>query len=379
MGAAVLNRKEDPQNAGDHKVRATQSDARALKAQGIDSDRVSAWLAQNVPGSTPPFDFALIEGGHSNLTFRVSDSSGRDYVLRRPPLGSVLKTAHDMGREHKIISALATTPVPVPPALAFTDDEAVNGAPFYLMEFVDGLVLNSPEQVDLHLSRDSRHLLGERVAEVLADLHLVNPAAVGLGDLGKTDGYLDRQLRRWSIQWEKSKTRELAEMEETHALLVAAKPEQRYTGIVHGDYRLGNMISREDGSVAAVLDWELCTLGDTLADVGYLLNNWSEPEDDEIRGTGVGPTFAPGFPSRDHLLALYVERTGYQVENVGYYCAFQMWRLAAICEGVYARFKKGAMGDQSYDDEPDKSRRVRRGRAGRGGRPSGSAARPRRG
>ena len=319
---------------------------------GIDAEHVTGWLAENVSGASPPFEFELIVGGHSNLTFKVNDSAGQKFVLRRPPLGAVLETAHDMGREHKIISGLRDTAVPVPSALGFCPEDEVNGAPFYVMGFVEGAVLNGPEAAERWVpDRDARQRLGLQLADVLAALHQVKPHEVGLGDLGKTDGYLDRQLRRWSIQWEKSKTRELPAMEETHELLVAARPEQRYTGIVHGDYRLGNMLSRSEGSVAAVLDWELCTLGDTQADLGYLLNNWTEPNDKTLRGNARGPSAAAGFPSRRELVDRYVERTGYVVSGIEYYCAFQMWRLGAICEGVYARYKKGVMGDQSYDEE----------------------------
>ncbi len=321
---------------------------------GIDPSPTTAWLQARIPELEPPLGFELIVGGHSNLTYKVTDHSGRRWVLRRPTLGAVLATAHDMGREHRIIAALARTAVPVPPARGYCDDHEVNGAPFYVMDFVDGVVLDGPEPVAAALPDSDlgvRERLGFAVVDTLAALHAVDPNAVGLGDLGKKDGYLDRQLRRWSIQWQKSKTRELPVMEETHAALVATRPEQRYTGVVHGDYRLGNMLSRTDGTVAAVLDWELCTLGDTLADVGYLLNSWTEPGDDAVRGSGLGPTAAGGFPTRAQIRERYSALTGRDLAGIDYYCAFQMWRLAAICEGVYARYQQGVMGDQDYDDQ----------------------------
>lgn len=318
---------------------------------GIDADKVSQWFERKVAGVETPLEFSPIVGGHSNLTFLVTDARDRRFVLRRPPLGAVLKTAHDMGREHRILRSLFGTAVPVPPTLGYCEDEAVNGAPFYVMDFVDGAVLDSPEMADRAIpSTAARRELSRQVVDILAALHQVEPQAVGLGDLGKHDGYLDRQLRRWSIQWERAKTRELAAMEETHRLLVAARPEQRYTGICHGDYRLGNMLTTASGEVAAVLDWELCTLGDTLADLGYLLNSWTEPEDLAPRGSALGATAASGFATREELIARYVDRTGHEVEGIDYYCGFQMWRLAAICEGVYARYKKGVMGDQDYDE-----------------------------
>lgn len=321
--------------------------AQAKPVTGIEHEAVSAWLAEQVSGATPPFEFSLITGGHSNLTYEVAAGDGQRYVLRRPPLGAVLATAHDMAREHKIISAASRIPIPVPRALALCQDTGVNGAPFYIMSFVEGHVLESADQVrELFPAEEARDRLADAVLDTLASLHLADPDSVGLGDLSRREAYLDRQLKRWRTQWEKSKTRDLPEMDQAYEGLLAAKPEQVYTGIVHGDYRLGNMLSRSDGSIAAVLDWELCTLGDTLADLGYLLNHWGEPDDPE---GPVGPTAAGGFPRRSELIRRYAERTGYEIKNVDYYRSFQIWRLAAIVEGVAARYMKGVMGDPSAD------------------------------
>jgi aminoglycoside phosphotransferase (APT) family kinase protein len=316
------------------------------EVRGIRAASVGEWLAAKVPGAQPPFAFELIVGGHSNLTYRVTDAAGRLFVLRRPPLGAVLATAHDMAREHKIISGVGRTPVPVPRALGLCEDESVNGAPFYVMSFVEGYVLDSAELTAKVLpDPEARRALGNSVIDTLAALHLVDPDAVGLGDLGRKQAYLDRQLNRWRIQWEKSKTRELPAMEETYELLLAARPEQRYTGIVHGDYRLGNMLSGADASVKAVLDWELCTLGDVLADLGYVMNNWAQPGDPVSAETAVSPTSAGGFPTRQEFIEAYSKRTGFEVANVDYYRSFQYWRLAAIVEGVLARYLKGVMGN----------------------------------
>lgn len=314
--------------------------------KGIDEPKVSDWLISNCPGLTGPLAFDIIAGGHSNLTYKVTDASGRSVVLRRPPLGAVLATAHDMGREHRIISALAATRVPVPPALGLCKDDEVNGAPFYVMDFVAGAVLDTPAMVKQTLTDESSRLrLGESVIDALAALHTLDPDSVGLGDLGRKEAYLDRQLSRWRTQWEKSKTRELASMEETYDLLVRAKPEQKYTGIVHGDYRLGNMLATTDGRVAAVLDWELCTLGDTLADVGYILNNWAEAGEAGPSQAVAMPTSTGGFQTRAEFLAAYTAKTGHSTDGIEYYRAFQWWRLAAIVEGVLARYLKGVMGD----------------------------------
>ena len=245
-----------------------------------------------------------------------------------------------MGREHRIIAALWGTGVPVAPALGLCSDAAVNDAPFYLMRFVEGVVPH-----DAAALRDTpageRRRLGERVIEALAQLHRINPDDVGLGDLGRKEAYLARQLRRWSKQWEATKTHEIPEMEESERLLRETMPEQIGTAIVHGDYRLGNMIVA-GGDIRAILDWELCTLGDPLADVGYLLNNWTLPGEPgaELTATGAG-----GFPDRDELCAVYADATGRDLANIGYYRAFSHWRLAAIGQGVYKRYLVGAMGE----------------------------------
>ncbi|MEM9562250.1 MAG: phosphotransferase family protein [Actinomycetota bacterium] len=321
--------------------------------KGIDPGPVTDWLEATIDGATGPFTFEFITGGHSNLTFAVTAADGRRLVLRRPPLGAVLATAHDMAREHRIISAVGRTDVPVPRALGLCEDETVNGAPFYIMEFVDGVVLHDGEiTAEAVPDNEVRRRLSGSVVDVLADLHLADHEAIGLGDLARTEAYLDRQLKRWRGQWEKSKTRELPDMEEAYELLVEAKPEQRYTGVVHGDYRLGNMlVDPVDGTVAAVLDWELCTLGDVLADVGYILNNWVQPGEPSLRGATANPTMIGGFTTREELVEAYSARTGFEVSDVNYYRAFQNWRLAAIVEGVMARYLQGVMADDSVDTD----------------------------
>ena len=311
--------------------------------QGIDHDRVSDWLTDHVDGSTPPFTFRLITGGRSNLTFAVGDAVGHRYVLRRPPTGNVLATAHDMAREHRIITAVGRTDVPVPPTLALCTDESVNGAPFYVMAYVDGVVLDSAEKADL-LPIERRESAAHHLVDVLADLHAVDIDGVGLGDLARRDGYVERQLKRWTTQWEQSKTRDLPVVEEVAERLARSIPEQQGVAIAHGDYRFGNcLVDVERGRVAAVLDWELCTLGDPLADLGYLGVYWVKPDGDARHND---PTSAPGFPSYQSVVERYAARTGRDVSGIDYYVAFSHWRLAVISEGVYARYLHGAMGDQ---------------------------------
>ena len=319
------------------------------EVRGIQQERVSDWLTANVAAAQAPFRFELIAGGHSNLTYKVTDARGELFVLRRPPLGAVLATAHDMGREHKIISAVGRhTTVPVAPALGLCSDPAVNDAPFYVMKFVVGHVITDSATVSRLFQPAQRAELGASLIDVLARLHSVDPDAIGLGDLGRKDAYLPRQLNRWRTQWENSKTRELPAMEEVHESLVAMMPQQKDATIVHGDYRLGNCISGDDRTIKAVLDWELCTLGDPMADIGYLMNNWAEPgEAGGAAAAAASPSAAGGFQTRAQILELYSRKTGRDVSNVDYYRAFQYWRLAAIVEGVMARYLKGVMGGKA--------------------------------
>lgn len=312
--------------------------------QGIDIEPVSKWLAANIPGAVAPFTFQLIAGGRSNLTFKVVGAEGTRFVLRRPPLGHVLATAHDMAREHRIIAAVGRTDVPVPPALGVCIDEAVNGAPFYVMGYVDGIVLDSPDRAAT-MPVALRVQASEHLIDVLADLHSVDVDQVGLGDLAKREGYVARQVKRWSTQWAQSKTRELPAIDEVARLLGERLPEQRGVVIAHGDYRFGNCLTDvAAGRIAAVLDWELCTLGDPLADVGYLGVYWYDGEAANTRAND--PTSAGGFPSYPDLLQRYALRTGRDLSGIGYYVAFSCWRLAVISEGVYARYLHGAMGSQ---------------------------------
>lgn len=315
--------------------------------RGIDNERVTAWLAEHVEGTTPPFTFELIAGGHSNLTFKATDANGWRLVVRRPPLGHVLATAHDMGREHRIVSALGPTAVPVAPTFGLCEADEVNGAPFYVMGFVDGVVLDHPDKAAA-LSPPARRAAGDDLIDVLAALHAVDVDAVGLGDLARRDGYIERQLKRWAKQWEASKTRDLPAIEEVQRRLVARVPEQHGTAIVHGDYRFGNcLVDAATGSIAAVLDWELCTLGDPLADVGYLCVYWTDPGQEPRRASD--PTAAGGFPAQAELLERYTRLTGRDLSGIDYYVAFSSWRLAIISEGVYARYVHGVMADETAD------------------------------
>jgi aminoglycoside phosphotransferase (APT) family kinase protein len=319
-----------------------QSAAEPEAPEGIDPEGVGAWFRENVPRAEPPLAYERIAGGRSNLTYSVTDAAGSRWALRRPPLGKALGSAHDMGREHKVISALQGSAVPVPPVAGFCADDGVNGAPFYVMEFVSGPILRSAADAEAFSERQ-RGAIGDRVAETLVAIHGVDPDAAGLGDLGKKTDYVARQLHRWQGQWEKSKTRDLPLVDEVHERLSARIPEQGPATIVHGDYRLDNMILSPAGEVAAVVDWELCTLGDPLADVGLLMVYWTEPGDEQILPFEPA-TQAPGFPGRAALRDRYEELSGRDLSQLDFYVALGYWKLAIILEGVFSRYASGQYG-----------------------------------
>ena len=316
--------------------------------RGINIDNVSKWLAENIAGAVAPFQFQLLAGGRSNLTYRVVGGDGSTFVLRRPPLGNVLATAHDMAREFRIITAVGTTNVPVPAALGLCTDPDINDAPFYVMTFIDGVVLDSPDKAAL-IEPQQRIDASMNLVDVLVDLHAVDVDAIGLGDLARREGYVDRQVRRWSTQWNLSKTRELPAIDEVARLLAAKIPTQHGVAIAHGDFRFGNcMLDVSTGRTLAVLDWELCTLGDPLADLGYMGVYWFDGHAAHARAND--PTPAGGFASYDDVLQRYAVRSGRDISMIDYYVAFSCWRLAVISEGVYARFLHGAMGDDQDVD-----------------------------
>jgi aminoglycoside phosphotransferase (APT) family kinase protein len=314
--------------------------------EGISVGPVSEWLDANIADARGPYEFELIAGGRSNLTFRVTDGAGAHYVLRRPPTSHVLPSAHDMGREHRIIKALGPTAVPVAPALGFCDDEAVNGRPFYVMGYVDGHIIRTAAIAEEFYTEQQRRTAAEDLIDVLVALHAVDVDAVGLGDLGRHDGYIERQLRRWYGQFQQSaatQDRKVPVIDELHDFFSGRIPAQQGTAIVHGDYRLDNTMISAGGTVAAVLDWEICTLGDPLADMGLLMVYWAEPGDSDVL-LGMAPTASPGFPTRAELRSRYAAASGRDLSALDFYVAFGYWKLACILEGVYARYAGGAMG-----------------------------------
>ena len=297
-----------------------------MSVLGINHESVSAWMVENV-GAVAPLTFDLIAGGRSNLTYRVTDATGRHFALRRPPTSHVLPTAHDMVREHTIISALAPQGVPVAAPLGLCVDESINERPFYVMEFVEGHILRDATQASAAFTEAQRALIGPSLARTLSRLHDVDVDAAGLGTLARHDGYIERQVKRWRGQYEQMAVEGVTHdglVEAVGDALAASIPTQQKVAVVHGDYRLDNTVLNNHGDVTAILDWEICT----------------------------APTTAPGFSTRAEVLAAYSDATSLDLSDVAFYQAFGYWKLACILQGVFARYRAGATaGDTGSVDE----------------------------
>ncbi|GGW41269.1 MULTISPECIES: phosphotransferase family protein [Streptomyces] len=313
---------------------------------GLDLDRLRALLDRERPGLVDgPLSGRLIEGGRSNLTYAVTDGGSR-WVVRRPPLGHVLATAHDMRREHRVIDALYPTSVPVPRPVLLCEDDEVLGAPFYVMEFVEGTPYRTADQLGpLGPERTRGAVLS--LVDTLVELHAVDPAAVGLADFGRPEGFLDRQLRRWGKQLDASRSRDLAGIDELHAALGRSLPSSPAPTVVHGDYRLDNVLIGEDDTIRAILDWEMSTLGDPLTDLGLLVM-YSVPL--EVPESPVSTTAsAPGHPTPAELIERYAARSGRDVSAVSWYTAFAWFKLAVILEGIHYRYTLGQTVGRGFD------------------------------
>jgi aminoglycoside phosphotransferase (APT) family kinase protein len=321
--------------------------ARADGPPGLPLAALERHLRQALPGLLQgPLSAQLVAGGRSNLTYLLTDGRAR-WVLRRPPLGHVLETAHDMGREHRLLTALSPTDVPVPNPLLLAGPDVI-GAPFYVMEFADGQVLRDRVQL-ARLDAAAATALADELIDVLVRLHRLDPERVGLGDLGRPAGYLERQLRRWSRQLEASYSRDLPELTRLAERLREQLPVSQANAIVHGDYRLDNVVVDPGrGHIVAVLDWEMATLGDPLADVASTLVWW-----DGIRGldspVAAVPADVPGYPGRDHLLAAYGRQSDLDLAPLPWYLGFAFFKIAAIFEGIHFRAQQGLTVGEGFD------------------------------
>ncbi|MCT2588887.1 phosphotransferase family protein [Streptomyces sp. N2-109] len=318
---------------------------------GLDLARLAAYLGRERPDlAAGPLRAEVIEGGRSNLTYRVYESGGSGngarWVLRRPPLGHVLATAHDMAREYRVISALHGTAVPVPGTVLLCEDDSVLGAPFYLMEEAPGTAYRKARELAV-LGPERTRALVLSLPDTLVDLHAVDPEAVGLAGFGRPEGFLERQLRRWGKQLDASRGRELPGIDELHAALGADLPSSPAPTVVHGDFRLDNVLVGQDDGITAVLDWEMSTLGDPLTDLG-LLTMYSEQR--EMPGSPVATTRdAPGHPEPGELIERYAAGSGRDVSRIGWYTAFAYFKLAVICEGIHHRFTLGRTVGPGFD------------------------------
>lgn len=308
-----------------------------LDPPGLDRQRVERWFASMLPELCLPLRFDLIEGGRSNLTYRVTDRDSHAWVLRRPPVGDLPPGAHSMVREWRIITALESTNVPVPAAIAFCDDLSVTGAEFSVMSLVSGDVIDSAERAAA-LTPEARLRLSDDLVEVLTELHRIDPIVVGAKNTQSREAYLSRQLRMWMAQIDQDSTA-AREIRDVHELLVVKRPPERWTGLTHGDYRPGNVLTAADGTINAVLDWELWSVGDVLADLGWLAAWWTIDDTN-----GWSPQPGDGFRTTNELVEGYGRLSGHDTSDVDYYIAFALWRLACIGEGVYKRYARGEMG-----------------------------------
>ena len=326
--------------------------------EGYKVDAVEAWIASNIPSLCPPFEWTRLEGGHSNLTYKLEDGDGNEAVIRRPPQGQLLPKAHDMGREWSLISALGPTAVPVPEALGFCESHDITGAWFYVMGCINGRPLYNNEETEEWIPEEKRITLANSFVDVLADLHSLDPDEIGLSDLGKRDSYVGRQLKTWYRSWTSSiegADFDDARAHELQQFFLDNLPVQEKARVVHGDYGLHNCLTGPDCTIAAVVDWEISTLGDPLADLAYALNFFPDPSD-TIPISPEAATAVPGFPTRTEMAARYGSRTKRDLSNLDYYTAFNRWKSACIVHGLYARYMEGKKSSEGVDLEHMRSR-----------------------
>ena len=325
------------------------SQAVETEVLGVDVAKVTQWFEENVPEAKPPLTFDAITGGLSNLTYKVTDNAGNNFIFRRPPTGKLTPSAHDVQREYRIYKSLENTPVPVPRMAGLCTDHAVTGAHFYVMNFVAGNVLNTVEDAVEKLDEASRVDAANALIDTLVALQTVEPESVGLGDLGKKEDFIARQLARWYKAFERvNGAEQWPQVTQLRDQLVARTPQQQGAVLVHGDYRLENVMVNPSGEIVAVLDWEVCTLGCPLSDISYIISFW--PHSEESFPTRPGPSQAPGFPNHKYLLKRYAEKSGRDLSGIQYYLAFQYWRMACVVIQGTAVYAKGGYGEGAQSD-----------------------------
>ncbi|UGT54912.1 phosphotransferase family protein [Nocardia asteroides] len=321
--------------------------ATGTELPGLDLGRLAPWLRAAVPGVGAELTGQVLAGGRSNLTYTVSDGA-TSWIVRRPPLGHVLATAHDMTREYRVMAALRQTSVPVPAMYALCEDAEVIGAPFYVMELVEGRPYRHAAEL-AELGPERTQAMSAALVDTLADLHAVDPAAVGLADFGRPEGFLTRQVSRWKKQLDASRTRDLPLADELHALLAADVPAESTLGIVHGDYRLDNVLVDDRDRPAAVIDWEMATLGDPLTDLALMVVYGRLAAQLGRNAVVADATSAPGFLTEDEIIARYTARSDRDMSRFGFYLGLAAFKLAVIIEGIHYRFLRGQTVGAGFD------------------------------
>ena len=328
----------------DPEVMAVRSD------EQLDLARLEPWLRANLPDATGPLTLQQFGGGHANLTYLLQFDD-TEYVLRRPPLGPIAPTAHDMRREHRVLARLGEAFPLAPPSYALCIDPEILGVDFHVMERRHGIVIRSELPASLEGRPELNRRLGEMIVDVLADLHQVDPGSVSLGDLGRPEGFAERQLDGWSRRWHAAKDQEVADVDRMLQWLQAAVPVPQVTALLHNDYKLDNLMvdPSDPATPVAVLDWDMATRGDPLVDLGYLLNFWNEARDDpRWHHVSRMPTHHAGFPTRAEVVERYARRTGLDLEAVAWYHVFGVFKLVVIVQQIYIRFLRGQTQDQRF-------------------------------
>ena len=316
----------------------------------LDEERLAAWLRGRLPGSDRPPALRQFGGGAANLTYLL-DYGGPEYVLRRPPLGPVAVSAHDMGREYRVLSVLYRAFPPAPRAFLLCEDATIIGAPFFIMERRQGIVVRRTMPAPFAEQPDAARRMSEALVDTLAAFHAVDYEAIGLGDLGKPAGFIERQIEGWYRRWQAARTAEQAEMDAVYTWLKANQPANTSISLVHNDYKLDNVMlaAYDPGRIVAVFDWDMCTLGDPLADLGALLTYWTEPDDPPyLQATAMMPLGRPGFLSRAELVARYAAQSGRAVDDIDFYHALGLFRLTVIVAQIYVRYVRGQTQDPRF-------------------------------
>jgi aminoglycoside phosphotransferase (APT) family kinase protein len=322
------------------------------QGEELDADRLAAFLHQRVAGLKVEAALTIEQfpGGHSNLTYLVRVGE-REMVLRRPPLGAKIKTAHDMGREYHILSRLADVYPRAPHVLAFCEDAAVLGAPFYVMERLRGIILRGAVPKGLGLSFELMRALSDNLVSNLVEIHRVDYEAAGLGDLGRPAGYVRRQIEGWTQRYRNARTDDVPELERTATWLAEHLPPDSNGALIHNDYKYDNLVldAADVSRIVGVLDWEMATVGDPLMDLGTSLGYWVEPNDPvELQALSFGPTSLPGNLSRRELVQRYAELSGRDVSDILFYFVYALFKIAVIVQQIYARYKAGLTHDERF-------------------------------